>query len=118
MTSRMSPRSRPRTPAKACATAGCFNLQPCPLHTRKPWGNRTQNDVSGYEIQRLRRQVIERDGGVCTIRLPCCTTIATTADHIVGRAQGGRTIESNLRASCKPCNEARRRQQAREGRAG
>jgi 5-methylcytosine-specific restriction protein A len=83
-----------------------------------PWGNkRASRSVSGYAWQRIRQAVIERDGGVCTLRLPGCTVTATTADHIIGVAQGGSDNPSNLRASCAHCNEARRKQQAAQARA-
>ncbi len=56
---------------------------------------------------RLRRACLERDGYRCQIRKPgICTTIATTADHIVDRAVAGDGLD-NLRAACAACNYSR-----------
>jgi hypothetical protein len=48
-----------------------------------------------------------RDGGRCRLRLPGCTVIGTTADHIIPRSRGGRTTLENLRATCGQCNSTR-----------
>ena len=105
-------------PGRPCRVPPCPQLRPCPAHGEpKPWGNkRATQGVSGYEWQRRRARVIERDGGICQLRLAGCTTAATTADHIVGVAEGGSDDESNLRASCRACNEQRRIEQSRLGR--
>ena len=39
------------------------------------------------EWRELRRQTLERDGGVCTV--PGCRRPAVVADHIVSRKEGG-----------------------------
>ena len=55
--------------------------------------------------RRLRRAIIERDGGLCRINGPHCTRYATSADHIVARADGGDCWSPvNLRAACRACN--------------
>jgi 5-methylcytosine-specific restriction endonuclease McrA len=53
------------------------------------------------------REVIRRDGSRCRLRLPGCTIRATTADHVIPRAHGGRTVLSNLIAACKHCNSVK-----------
>jgi 5-methylcytosine-specific restriction endonuclease McrA len=55
----------------------------------------------------ISRKVIERDGGVCQLSLPGCTVVATTADHIISRSQGGDSDPANLRAACRACNSRR-----------
>ncbi len=58
--------------------------------------------------KRIRRQVLERDGHLCQIRGPRCTTAATEVDHILSVSQGGAWFDPlNLRASCAPCNNHR-----------
>jgi 5-methylcytosine-specific restriction endonuclease McrA len=52
--------------------------------------------------------VIERDHGQCQLQLAGCTTIATTADHIVPKAAGGTDQWTNLVAACRHCNSAKR----------
>lgn len=107
----------PTAPKLACPK--CPNRQPCPTHARKPYATAKtrQYGGSGWRWQRIRRLVILRDDGVCQLRLPPCTSRATTADHVVGVALGGSDDPSNLVAACAPCNEYKRRQQARAGRA-
>jgi 5-methylcytosine-specific restriction endonuclease McrA len=57
--------------------------------------------------KRVRLIILNRDAWLCQVRLPGCTTRATTADHIVGLADGGAWYElTNLRAACRPCNSA------------
>lgn len=58
--------------------------------------------------QRVRRQVLERDGHRCQIRGRSCTAVATEVDHIVPTSRGGAWFDPiNLRASCSKCNNAR-----------
>lgn len=111
----------PRRPALPCRNPNCPNLRPCSVHgERKPFETdgqpRRGYGTSGWDWQRRRQAVIERDGGLCQLRLEGCRQVATTADHIVSPRHGGSDEPSNLRAACRPCNERRRRQQAREGR--
>jgi 5-methylcytosine-specific restriction protein A len=56
--------------------------------------------------KRLRRLILQRDGGLCHVRGPNCTTIATTAHHILPSSQyTDRFFDpANLQASCGPCN--------------
>jgi 5-methylcytosine-specific restriction endonuclease McrA len=61
----------------------------------------------GPEWEAVRLVVLERDGYRCTLNLECCTGVATTADHIIERDQGGTNHPSNLRAACLPCNARR-----------
>jgi 5-methylcytosine-specific restriction endonuclease McrA len=67
--------------------------------------------------RKIRARVLERDGYQCCLRLPGCTIVATSADHIVALEDGGLWYaETNLRASCENCNKsraARRRKRAR-----
>lgn len=52
--------------------------------------------------RRLRLFILERDGYVCAIKGPKCTGLATTVDHLLGRAVSEHP--KDLRASCGPCN--------------
>lgn len=59
---------------------------------------------------RLRDQVI-REEPTCRLRFPgICTTISTTADHIIPvTTRPELALErTNCRGACRPCNEARR----------
>jgi len=66
-------------------------------------GTTTQRGY-GSAWQRLSARVIARDGGICRY----CGAKATTADHVVAKANGGTDAMSNLVASCRPCNSGKR----------
>jgi 5-methylcytosine-specific restriction endonuclease McrA len=54
---------------------------------------------------RIRRTVLARDGGLCRLRLPGCTTYATTVDHLMPVSKGGDEYDvGNCVASCQSCN--------------
>lgn len=60
--------------------------------------------VSSSRWQRVRLFVLARDGGVCQVRGPRCTLIATDCGHVVAYIDGGGDDPANLRAECAPCN--------------
>lgn len=68
---------------------------------------------SGWARQRLRDRILDRDGYQCR----WCGAPATVLDHIHGVAAGGTDDDANLVGSCSNCNERRRQEQARAGRA-
>jgi 5-methylcytosine-specific restriction enzyme A len=56
----------------------------------------------------LRARILERDGYLCRISGPGCTTVATEVDHVVRPDEGGGWYDPrNLRASCSHCNRSR-----------
>jgi hypothetical protein len=58
--------------------------------------------------RRVRKQVLERDGGRCRIQGDRCKLVAAHVDHIVPVDAGGAWFDlDNLRASCAPCNLGR-----------
>lgn len=53
----------------------------------------------------LRLAVLDRDSWRCQVNGPDCTSVATTVDHVVARADGGDFwTPANLRAACRRCN--------------
>jgi len=59
----------------------------------------------GRGWEKVRLEVLERDGSTCQIRGPLCKGRATTVDHIVAVIDGGAHLDPrNLRAACGPCN--------------
>lgn len=60
-----------------------------------------------YSEERIRKQVLIRDNYECQIRGDGCLLTANTVDHIHPKAWGGRATPDNLRAACKPCNQAK-----------
>ena len=95
------------------AVAGCSR---CRAHGGGAWARQPparQAEYRSGEYQRNRRLVIAREP-TCHWRLPGCTQISTTADHLKAVAEGGGHELENLVGSCRPCNEKRG---AAEGRA-
>jgi 5-methylcytosine-specific restriction endonuclease McrA len=66
-----------------------------------------RTSVRGYdsEWRRLSARILERDGHRCQLRLPGCTTLATTVDHTTPLSRGGARLDTrNLVAACRVCN--------------
>lgn len=55
----------------------------------------------GRAWQETRQRILERDGYTCGYD---CGREATTVDHIVAKTNGGTDEDTNLIASCHPCN--------------
>jgi hypothetical protein len=76
---------------------------------------RARNKVYGRRFQTISKRVIERAGGLCEVKSPRCTTIASVTDHRIPWQQGGaKYAMHNLRASCKACNAFRATPQGKE----
>ena len=68
-----------------------------------------------HQWQQVRKVILERDGHTCQIRFDGCLGHATDVDHIMPLAEGGARLDSrNLRAACKPCNNARNKGRSRQ----
>lgn len=58
--------------------------------------------------RKVRAQILQRDNYRCQIKGYGCLHEATEVDHILPVSMGGEWFDdSNLRASCRPCNLAR-----------
>lgn len=68
---------------------------------------RRQRRRGGRASAELTRQVLEYYGRACWLRLPGCTKVATTKDHIIPYAAGGSDQLENFRPACQPCNSKR-----------
>lgn len=75
-----------------------------PARRRQPSGGL----LTSGRWKKLRAQVI-REEPLCSLRLSVCTMRSTTADHIipVKLRPDLRFLRSNLRGSCRPCNQKR-----------
>jgi 5-methylcytosine-specific restriction endonuclease McrA len=60
-------------------------------------------------LYKRNRELLLRDHPSCSLRLPGCTGVANTIDHIVRPAEGGTNEMGNLRPACRTCNESRGR---------
>ena len=68
---------------------------------------RRQRRRGGRASAELTRQVLDYYGRACWLRLPGCTKIATTKDHVIPYAAGGTDQLSNFRPACQSCNSKR-----------
>lgn len=72
--------------------------------------HKTSRQERGYGASwdRVRKQVMKRDCGLCQ---PCKQqgrlTRAVAVDHITDKAQGGTDDPANLQAICEPCHTAK-----------
>ena len=72
----------------------------CRAH--RPDNQPGRRDLRGWS--KLRREILERDGYLCQLKLKPCLVVADTVDHVIPRARGGADVASNLQAACGPCN--------------
>jgi len=54
--------------------------------------------------KRMKRQVWERDRGICQLCAREIRPWQTSLDRVVPGAQGGRYALGNVQATCRPCN--------------
>jgi len=60
--------------------------------------------IGSGKWQKLRVQILDRDGWVCVV----CNRPAHTVDHIIPRVKGGDMWSpDNLQSMCKSCNSAK-----------
>ena len=80
---------------------------------------RHQQTIHGWGWRKLRDRVV-REERQCRLRLPGCTSVSTTADHIIPRSQRPDLlmVRSNLRGSCQNCNLQRGDRPLEQVRAG
>ncbi len=82
-------------------------------------GERTASSrvTSTYEWQKLRREVLDRDGYQCQERGPTCVGYANEVDHADNVAEGGRKMDpANARAICSECHKPKTRAESIRGR--
>ena len=84
---------------------------------RPAWGRSKRSNRYGSAWQHLRKQILERDGHQCQLRLPdVCTGRASQVDHIISVADGGSDEPGNLRSVCRKCHARRTARQGLEAR--
>lgn len=105
----------PLCPSKTTARHGY-----CDEHADRAigWTKRQQGRSSsargyGGHWKKLRKVVIQRDGGLCQ---PCRregrVTTFTEVDHIVPKAEGGTDSHDNLQCICDPCHREKTLQES------
>lgn len=63
--------------------------------------------AGGSRNSAMTRHVIQVYGAQCYLRLPGCTHVATTRDHVIPLAHGGPDTVENCRPACRSCNSLR-----------
>ncbi len=105
---------------KICGHAHCPELQPCPVHRRKPWEKKPGSEperLRGRKATKRRRYVLKRDEFTCHLCGQVRLAADLVADHVVPLAQGGPDTTANLRACCRDCHTLKTLEEAKAGRA-
>jgi 5-methylcytosine-specific restriction enzyme A len=92
----------------------------CEIHIKDAsgWNKSSRKSATergyGWEWTKLRKQIMQRDNGLCR---PCLARhlviYATEVDHIVPKSKGGTDAESNLQAICKKCHQLKTNKEGR-----
>lgn len=67
----------------------------------------TDTKRGGRANQAMTAKVLETYGTSCWLKLPGCTRVATTKDHVIPYNLGGANSLENYRPACKHCNSTR-----------
>ena len=90
---------------KICSSPGCFNLQPCPDHERKPWEGSRRSDlakVKGRTASNRRKRILLKYDTICHV---CGNPGSDEVDHVIPLAEGGPDTDANCRPiHSKPCH--------------
>lgn len=82
------------------------------------WSNQQRGEQTNDPEYRANRPlVMQRDGGMCQIAGPGCTTRADEVDHIKNYRSGGHHGLTNLQAVCRTCHQAKTAKESWEARA-
>jgi 5-methylcytosine-specific restriction protein A len=71
--------------------------------------------IRGTHLQRLRRQLFERQPLCVVCEADGRVTIATIRDHVVPLGEGGTDTDSNTQALCQSCSDRKTREEAKRG---
>jgi 5-methylcytosine-specific restriction endonuclease McrA len=78
----------------------------CRAKRERQRGTRDERNV-GTQHKRIRKQVLAEESVCWMCGLPALPGDPLTADHIIPRAAGGRTVRENYRAAHRSCNSRR-----------
>jgi len=93
----------------SCGTVIPASSTRCTDCQRAVWRAEASREARGYTRRwRTISTRIRKARPLCEIKLPGCTLIATAADHVTPLAEGGKSVWSNARPCCGPCNNRRR----------
>ena len=75
--------------------------------SRRRTGSTTERGY-GHAWQKLRKEVLQRDGYLCVTCSESGRHVpATDVDHILNKASGGTDALSNLQSLCKKCHRTK-----------
>lgn len=118
----MNKRQRALRPCRKCHAAHRNANGYCERHQdlavssweRNRQGRTTTERGYGWKWQKLRKQVLERDGHLCqTCIRQGRYEQATEVDHILAKSQGGSDSLANLAAICEPCHREKTLKEAK-----
>jgi hypothetical protein len=100
-------------PTRARRACHCGQLQPCPVHTHRPWdhkGMTRQQRGLGAQHDANRKLVMQQETHCAVCGEPGLPN--DEAGHIRPRSHGGTSERFNLQREHKRCNAARNRRRA------
>lgn len=118
----------PMAAKRPCSYPGCGVLvhgaSRCDKHVALHTGRfadraRGTRQERGYGAawDRLRKQIMERDSGLCqSCRRAGLVVQAYAVDHKLSKAEGGTNDPANLEAICRPCHRTKSDAEAQRGR--
>jgi len=109
----------PIAPPHPCAVSMCPHMTPCPVHPRVAWRGATPAPprIRGRKLQRLIKQLFDRQPLCVVCQAAGRVTVATIRDHVINLAAPGATdTEDNVQAICDACHAAKTAAEAARGR--
>lgn len=115
----------PISPPKPCNHPGCGVLVRdgtgrCPKHKREAWAKAptAAKRVTGRRLQTMRERLFAENPLCVECERNGLVMLATQRDHVIPLAEGGTDDDDNVQGLCKPCHDAKSRQESARGRHG
>ena len=115
----------PKAAPRPCTSPLCRSYATkggrCDKHQPEPWksSRAKSRHERGYgnAWDKLREVILERDGHLCQECLRnWIYTQGNHVDHITPKAEGGTDEHNNLQCLCKPCHDAKTKEESIRGR--
>jgi 5-methylcytosine-specific restriction protein A len=85
------------------------------VDTSHGWRQDTER-VRGRKLQRLRRELFDKEPRCRLCRKAGLLSLATIRDHIIPLAEGGTEDPANIQPICQRCSDTKTSAEARRGR--
>lgn len=113
----------PKAAPKPCSQPGCGVLvrdgtSRCAKHQREAWTKKPTETkrVTGRKLQAMRERLFKGNPLCAECERQGRVTLATQRDHIKPLAEGGTDDDDNVQGLCKPCHDAKSKDESQRGR--